>query len=186
MSQTMMKQLGFAIMALGFLAAAFFVVQYPDHVNWVGWGACTGVTALGALSIRFSQRATAEQGDKAAGNIVTLEGSLTALVATIRKLNQEKSEQNVFDYCKRIDNECMDDINDFVEAREAIIHRFGLAAYAQVMDNFALAERSLNRAWCASADGYIDELHICIERAEVYMVKAQGALVQAVQARPEG
>ncbi len=186
MSKTLMKQLGFAIMALGFLAAAFFVVQYPDHVNWTGWGACTVVTAVGALMIRFSQRATADEGEQAAGDIVTLESSLSALVATIGKLTQEKSEENVFDYCKRIDDECMDDINDFVEAREAIIVRFGLAAYAQVMDNFALAERSLNRAWCASADGYIDELHLCIERAEIYMVKAQDSLTHAVEARAKG
>jgi hypothetical protein len=76
----------------------------------------------------------------------------------------------------------MDDINDFVEAREAIIARYGLAKYAEMMDNFALGERALNRAWCASADGYIDELHICLERAEVRLRAARDIVKDCIKA----
>jgi hypothetical protein len=44
-------------------------------------------------------------------------------------------------------------------ARESIAYSYGLAAYADVMSPFAAGERYLNRAWCASADGYVDEIH---------------------------
>ena len=48
---------------------------------------------------------------------------------------------------------------------ECIAHSYGLAAYADVMSCFAAGERYLNRAWCASADGYIDEIHQYIDKA---------------------
>ena len=42
--------------------------------------------------------------------------------------------------------------------------QFGLAAFADVMTAFASGERSINRAWSASADGYFDEAESCLER----------------------
>ena len=39
-----------------------------------------------------------------------------------------------------------------------MIPAFGMTAYAEVMSRFAAGERLLNRAWSASADGYLDEV----------------------------
>ncbi|MCZ6508515.1 MAG: hypothetical protein O7A04_10795 [Acidobacteria bacterium] len=52
-----------------------------------------------------------------------------------------------------------------IQARESISHRFGLQAYAEVMNAFAAGERYLNRVWSASTDGYIDEAHTYIDKA---------------------
>ena len=121
--------------------------------------------------------------DKVASDMSTIEASLTLLVERVRKMNADKAEADVFSFSKRIDDECMDVINDFVEAREALIHRHGLTRYAAVMDHFALGERALNRCWCASADGYVDEVAICLERAETQLTAALGAVEEAIAAK---
>jgi len=53
------------------------------------------------------------------------------------------------------------------------MHRFGLPAYAGIMTEFATAERSINRAWSASADGYIDEVWLSLDRAQRRMHRAK-------------
>ncbi len=100
-------------------------------------------------------------------------------------MNAEREQVGVFGFCQRIDDDCMEPINDFVEAREAIIHQRGLATYAKLMDNFALGERALNRAWCAAADGYIDELYSCLERAQLSMTAALGVVAEQVASDAE-
>lgn len=45
----------------------------------------------------------------------------------------------------------------FPDAREVIVARGGLGKYANVMDAFAGAERKINRAWSAAADGNLGE-----------------------------
>ncbi|MEM1184303.1 MAG: hypothetical protein AAGI53_04790 [Planctomycetota bacterium] len=42
-------------------------------------------------------------------------------------------------------------------ARDRIIAKHGLGGYAQRMDAFAAADRRVNRAWSAAADGNLDE-----------------------------
>ena len=56
-------------------------------------------------------------------------------------------------------------IADFVEARTALIHTYSMQHYADLMTDFAIAERYVNRAWCASADGYIDEVASSLDLA---------------------
>jgi hypothetical protein len=46
-----------------------------------------------------------------------------------------------------------------------VAHRFGLQAYAEVMNPFAAGERYLNRVWSTSTDGYVDEAHRYIDMA---------------------
>ena len=70
----------------------------------------------------------------------------------------------------RIDELFIDDIDKFVDARESIAHRYGLAAYGEVMSTFAAGERYLNRVWSASADGYIDEVNAYLEKAREQFV----------------
>jgi hypothetical protein len=57
------------------------------------------------------------------------------------------------------------DLDAFVQARESVAHRFGLQAYAEVMNPFAAGERYLNRVWSTSTDGYVDEAHRYIDMA---------------------
>jgi hypothetical protein len=45
----------------------------------------------------------------------------------------------------------------FVDARNELRARLGVAGFAQLMDRFAGAERLINRAWSAAADGVLEE-----------------------------
>lgn len=166
------SQLGFALMAGGFLWGAYVVVAHLDHVDWRFYAPAFLVTATGSFVLRAARGSAGSQAEKVAADITTIEYSLDALLETVKRMNAEKSDDNVFSLSRRIDDECMDTINTFVEAREAVIHRFGLSVYAAMMDSFALGERSLNRAWCAAADGYVDEVSDCLGRAESHLAAA--------------
>ena len=172
MSTHRYSQVGFLLMAGGFLWGAYIVVAHLDHVDWRWYVPAFLLTAVGTFMLRHARGAAGAGAEKVAADIGIIEKSLTKLLATVKAMNAEKSESDVFALSKRIDDECMDPINDFVEAREAMIHRFGLAEYAAMMDSFALGERSLNRAWCASADGYVDEVSDCLDRAEAHLEAA--------------
>jgi len=84
---------------------------------------------------------------------------------------------------RRIDERLSDDLARFAELRESLIDAFGLADLAAVMTEFALAERTINRIWSASADGYVDEVDACLQRAAAHLDLAIGRLDTALQAR---
>jgi hypothetical protein len=173
MNAESMKKIGFALMSLGFLAGALFLVRHPGYVEWLPYGVSFAVTAVGATLLRLSQTRESGETEKVSADMATIQTSLGSLVDKVKQLNaDDRSGDKLFDVCKRIDAECMDPINDFVEAREAMIAKHGLTTYAEMMDSFALGERALNRAWCASADGYIDEVNRCLDRAEKHLGKA--------------
>ena len=73
----------------------------------------------------------------------------------------------------------MEDIDTFVEARESMIPRLGMQRYADIMSPFANGERLLNRAWSASADGYVDEVRSCVATACLELEKAAEQLANA-------
>jgi hypothetical protein len=186
MNPTTGKRVGSAIMAVGFLWGSYVTVQFPHGVVWTTYAVAFTITLIGAVIIRIAQSKSGAAADKVASDMSTIESSLTTLVERVRKMNADKEEADVFSFSKRIDDECMESINDFVEAREALIHRHGLTRYAKVMDHFALGERALNRCWCASADGYVDEVALCLQRAEDQLAAALGAVKEAVGDKAAG
>jgi hypothetical protein len=64
------------------------------------------------------------------------------------------------------------DLNEFAEARETMIHVFGMQQFADVMSAFAAGERYINRVWSASTDGYVDEVQKYIKRAREQFAEA--------------
>ena len=71
-----------------------------------------------------------------------------------------------------IDDQLAVELAEFAELRGSLIAAFGLQEYAGIMSEFALAERTINRIWSASADGYIDEVHRCLDRAIRHVQRA--------------
>lgn len=51
------------------------------------------------------------------------------------------------------------------DGRQVLIAQAGLGAYAAFMDAFAAAERQINRAWSAAADGVYAEAVVCVDLA---------------------
>ena len=109
----------------------------------------------------------------------TLQRSLTSLLEKVRTLESDTSDEAQLEMHGRIDSELMEDIHDFVEARESMIPHLGMQSYANIMSPFASGERLLNRAWSASADGYVDEVRVCVAGARSQLEKAKELLGQA-------
>ena len=172
-----MKLLGAILLTAGFLAGAFYSVALINSVDPMLYGLCLGVMLIGMVLLRLAARAAQEQsGDKQASDMGVLQQSLTSLIAKVRDFESESGDEEQLRMHQRIDNELMDDINLFVDARESMIPKLGMQGYADIMSPFANGERLLNRAWSASADGYVDEVRSCITSARRELEKAAALL----------
>jgi hypothetical protein len=160
-----MKTIGFLMVTAGFIIAALATVVDEAGVTWLWYIPALLIGAAGVAIIRIDHARHNKAEHHVAARIETVEGSLTRIAANIDKLNAEKDSIHTYDVRHRIDELFMDDLEQFVDARESIAHRYGLAAYGEVMTTFAAAERYLNRVWSASADGYIDEVNEYLQKA---------------------
>jgi len=160
-----MKSIGFLMVTVGFIAAALASVLDENVVRWFWYIPALGLGAAGVVLIKMEHARHSKREHHVASKIETVDGSLERIAANINKLTADKHSINTYDMRHRIDELFIDDIDNFVDARESIAHRYGLAAYGEVMSMFAAGERYLNRVWSASADGYIDEVNTYLEKA---------------------
>jgi len=160
-----MKGLGFLLVTAGFIGAALAAVLDETTIKWVWYVPALAVGVIGVVMIRTHETRHSKTEHHVAANIETVQRSLERITANMEKLSTEKDSIDTYHVRHRIDELFADDLERFVEARESIAHRYGLAAYGEVMSGFAAGERYLNRVWSASADGYIDEVNEYIERA---------------------
>lgn len=171
-----MRMTGHILLWLGFLSAAFVSTRQLESVDWVQYIPCAVVGVVGIVLLRRTAGAAAREDHTVRTNLATLEASVARLVERVARINAELDTIDVYSVHGRLDEELLDDLVAFVDARESMVHGLGLEQYAQIMDSFARGERSLNRAWSASADGYIDEVRDCLARAERALRDADGQL----------
>ncbi len=176
-----MKLIGFLMVTAGFIVAALASVVDESAVKWLWYVPALALGVAGVVVIRTDMARHTKTEHHVAANIETVESSLARVAANIDKLNADKDSIDTYEVRHRIDELFTDDLESFVDARESIAHRHGLAAYAEVMTTFAAGERYLNRVWSASADGYIDEVNEYLEKA-----KAQFGETLAVLRRLQG
>lgn len=167
-----MKLIGFLLVTFGFIAAALASVIDEDTIKWSWYIPSLVVGIIGAVVIKIDNARHNKTEHHVASRIETVYNSLERLVANINQLNNDKNSINTYDIRFRIDELFIEDLERYVDARESIAHRFGLAAYGEVMSNFAAGERYLNRVWSASADGYIDEVNTYLEKAREQFVES--------------
>jgi hypothetical protein len=160
-----MKLIGFFMVAVGFIAAALATVVDENAVKWLWYVPALVVGAAGVAAIRINEARQSKTEHHVAARIETVEGFIERIAAAINKLNADKHSIDTYDMRHRIDELFMQELEMFVDARESIAHRYGLAAYGEVMSTFAAGERYLNRVWSASADGYIDEVNTYLDKA---------------------
>jgi len=134
--------------------------------------AAIGVGVVGVIIARVGTRRSARDAGRLTTDIRAIEEHLERITAEADRLEAEKAGIDVYDLRHRIDERFREELEAFVQARESIAHSFGLQAYAEVMTHFAAGERSLNRVWSASTDGYIDEAHEYIRRAREHFREA--------------
>jgi len=161
-----MKLIGFLMVTAGFIGASLASVVDVEMVRWAWYIPALAAGIAGVVLIRIEHACQNKTEHHVAANIETVESSLAKIAANIRQLNDEKHSIDTYDMRHRIDELFVDDLEEFVDARESIAHRYGLAAYGEVMTRFAAGERYLNRVWSASADGYIDEVNEYLEKAK--------------------
>lgn len=160
-----MKLFGYLVIALGFLVGAYAAVQQPEGVNTLLYVVGAGLGVAGVALVRVADRLVATDVERMAAGVETVGASLETVVREVERLDREKDDIGVYDLRHRIDDVFPAPLAAFVDARESLAHRYGLQPYADLMSHFATGERSLNRVWSASTDGYIDEAYAYIGRA---------------------
>lgn len=168
-----MKKIGYTLISIGFVAGALVAVLDEQVIMWGYFVLALAVGAGGVALVHLAKRKRQEDSEVLEADIGGLEENLDSIVRTIEALNRDKESLDAYDVRHRIDEEFTEDLKGFVNARESLGHVYGLEAYADVMMHFAAGERYLNRVWSASADGYIDEVHTYLERAERQFQKAR-------------
>lgn len=161
-----MGNLGHLLIGVGVLVGSLGCSWQEEGVNLnlVIIGVVVGV--VGVVLARMGAHKETKSEEKITSNLGVLNESLGRIVAQMADLNGEKKEIDVYDLHDQIDARFLVDLDTFAEARESLSHQYGVQAYADLMSHFAAGERYLNRVWCCSVDGYIDECHTFLEKAE--------------------
>ena len=139
---------------------------------------CGGVAigATGIVMLRAKVTTSGEGKAQAQTEVARLSEILEKIGADLARLKRERNSIAVADVRHSIDERLAPHLRDFAESREALSSVHGLEAFVEVMSRFAAAERNINRAWSASADGYVDEVWACVERAEGLLKEAADVL----------
>lgn len=168
-----MRLVGHVLLWTGFLACAFFAMERILDVDVTKFAIATVVLFTGVVLLRLTSRGESAESEKVQARLRTLDESLVTLSSRLEQLRSGRSEVDVFDVHRRIDDELAAPLAEFANNRESMIPVYGMTQYAEVMTRFAKGERLINRAWSASADGYVDEVWQCLDDASAQLDEAQ-------------
>ena len=154
-----MTKLGIILIGIGFIAGTLATVIDMETVRWMPYIISLVTCIIGIVLVKFSIKKEARSTEVLTKNMEQIETSISSIIKNLKELNDSKETINTYDVRLRVDELFLEDLNTFVEARESISHTYGVQAYADVMSHFAAGDRYLNRVWCASSDGYIDEVN---------------------------
>ena len=168
-----MKFLGMMLVTASFLIGSYLAVLDDRSMDWFYFLPTMAFGIIGVALLRLHKVRGRESAQVVEQNLQVLDEKLRAILTLIGTLNEDKENIDVYDLPEAIDREIMGPVNAFVEVREAIAHRHGLQAYADVMSPFSAGERYLNRVWSSAADGYIREAHEYLEKSETQFGTAQ-------------
>ncbi len=177
------KRWSLSIVIAAFLAGAFVSVLDPLQVNWNWMVPILGVGAVGLWRFRTALHREASADERLADNMAMLEQCLAAIRDNLEALCARAGDLPVYEARFEIDRLFRDDLNRFADARESMIHVFGMQQYADVMSAFAAGERYINRVWSASTDGYQQEVQTYLEKARNQFVEASG-LFRMLRSQP--
>ena len=173
-----MKKIAHLLLAGGFLVGAYATALDTQNVNWNLFVVAAVAAIVGVVIAKRADRSMATSGTvldtnrneliESIGNIVRDLGEMTG--GTVAR------DEKLRDW---IDQKLRPDLRRFVEARESMVHLYGLQTYADIMSEFAAGERYINRVWTSSADGYDDEAERYLGRAAAQFRDAQTRLARA-------
>jgi hypothetical protein len=175
-----MKTIGYILLALGFLVGAFATALDVEHVNWAGFGVAAVGAIVGLVLVKRAAAAHATSDEVLALNRGELNESIANIVKDLSAIRGDSAAKGPA-LREAIDLRLRNDLRRFADARESMVHLFGLQTYADIMSSFAAGERYINRVWSASADGYDEEALTYLERAAAQFAEAEQQLAAAAQ-----
>jgi hypothetical protein len=170
-----MKKLAHIMIAAGFLGAAFATSLHAQQVNWTLFVVAALASAAGVILSKRLDNADARSESVLSNNRNELNESINNIVSDLEN-SATLSGEKLRDW---IDERLRDDLRRFADARESMVHLYGLQVYADIMSNFATGERYINRVWSSSADGYDAEAAAYLGRAAEQFSNAQAQLTAA-------
>ena len=176
-----MRNTGLFLLFSAFVAGAYLTALDPKEVPWM-WFAPTmvlGVLGLGIL--HRGSRAATRATHVLAGDQSILTQSVAALLEQLSRVREQFDANRLQAVRNAIDSGMRGEITRFVEARESMIHLYGMQTYADIMSDFAAGERYLNRVWSASTDAYANEARSYLDKADAQFSSAQRRLADAAQ-----
>jgi hypothetical protein len=175
-----MKNFGFFLVVAGFLGGAFVASLDVRDVSWSFFAAAAAVATLGLITYKRQIGALARSESVLEVNRNELRESIGNIVESLRDINSGELTRGAV-LRDRIDLRIRDDLRRFADARESMVHLFGLQTYADIMSDFATGERYINRVWSASADGYDSEADDYLKKAAVQFDAAKEKLLKAAE-----
>lgn len=160
-----MKKIGYFFLIAGFLLAAYSTALDTVSTNWIMFLTGASVAAAGVALIKRAAHHDAKSDGVLAANRSELTDSLENIVTNLEAIQNSGAETSTAALREQIDSKLRNDLRRFADARESMIHLFGLQTYADMMSSFAAGERYINRVWSASADGYDAEARTYLQRA---------------------
>ena len=173
-----MKITGYLLLIGGFLAAAFATALDVQNVEWPAFVLAAAAAAAGVIALKRSERGLARSADVLESNKGELRESIDSVVRNTQALRDDESLSGTA-LREAIDDRLRNDLRRFADARESMVHLYGLQAYADIMSSFAAGERYINRVWSASADGYDGEAATYLERAAAQFDDTRSQLASA-------
>jgi len=173
-----MKKIAYFLLVAGFLVAAYATSIDALLVNWPLFAIAALASASGVVIAKRKDGAEARSESVLRTNRAELNESISNIVSGLSERDSSAALQgeSLRDW---IDEQLRPDLRRFADARESMVHLFGLQSYADIMSNFASGERYVNRVWSASADGYDDEARDYIGKAAERFRTAQSQLTAA-------
>jgi hypothetical protein len=176
-----MKSIGFLLLIGGFLAAAYSTTLDTQMTDWYLFVPAAIAAIVGVLIIKRQARGEARSEHVLTANRTELRESLSNITRDLEQIGSESAVLSAVQLRDAIDEKLRNDLRRFADARESLIHLYGLQAYADIMSDFAAGERYVNRVWSAAADEYDAEAWAYIGKALGRFEEASSRLQEAGQ-----
>lgn len=150
-------------------------------VDWAWYLISAAVCFGGVFFLRMSKNASATTEEESSSNVKQIKANLADAIKNTEVLNKTISKLSPRQILNFIEEKLLDDLRDFADGRDSITAEHGLEVFANVMTQFAAGERAINRAWSASADGYVQEAETCIQHGLTMLKSAQDLLNAAAK-----
>ena len=174
-----MKKLAYLLLVAGFLFGAYATALDVDNVDWTIFAIAAVAAIAGVLIAKRADSAMARSESVLESNRNELNESIGNIVRDLGEMTNGETARGG-ELRALIDAKLRPDLRRFAEARESMVHLYGLQTYADIMSEFAAGERYINRVWTSSADGYDAEADRYLARAAEQFKHAQKQLASAV------